>query len=180
MRHAFNLSYIWQLPIGRDRKYLSDLSGFTEALIGNWQMNGIVRARTGLPLAMTMATDQSGTALGNRPDVACDGNLSEGDRTLNRWFDTNCYVAPAVSVFGNADRTEDFAGPGLVNFDLSLFKTFRIGPAVQMQFRAEVFNLFNTTQFANPATSVGAVNFGQIQSTINPPRQMQFALKVIF
>jgi hypothetical protein len=179
VRHAFNLSYIWQLPIGRERRFMSDMGGVVEAILGNWQVNGIVRARSGLPLAMTMATNLSGTALGNRPDRVCDGRLDPDDRTLNRWFDTSCFVAPAAGVFGNTSRTV-FSGPGLVNVDMSLFKTFRPRPDLQVQFRAEAFNLFNTTQFANPATAVGAVNFGQIQSTINPARQLQFALKIVF
>jgi hypothetical protein len=178
VRHAFNLSYIWQLPIGRGRAYLGDLNGVAEALIGNWQVNGILRARSGLPLSMAMATNQSGTALGNRPDQVCDGRLDESERTLTRWFDTSCFVAPAAGTFGNAPRTS-FSGPGLSNVDMSFFKTFPLRQ-VQIQFRVEVFNLFNTTQFANPATNVGAVNFGQIQSTINPARQLQFALKLVF
>jgi hypothetical protein len=178
VRHAFNLSYIWQLPVGRGRTFLAGLDGVAEALLGNWQLNGIIRARSGLPLAMAMATNQSGTALGNRPNQVCDGRLDESERTLLRWFDTSCFVAPPPGVFGDAPRTV-FSGPGLVNVDMSFFKTFRLSE-VQVQFRTEVFNLFNTPQFANPATNVGAVNFGQIQSTINPSRQLQFALKVVF
>jgi len=178
VRHAFNLSYIWQLPIGRDRRFLANLRGVAEGILGNWQVNGIVRARSGLPLAMAMAANQSGTALGNRPDRVCDGRLDGSQRTLNRWFDTSCFVAPPPGVFGNAPRTV-FSGPGLVNVDMSIFKTFRLRD-IQLQFRAEAFNVFNTTQFANPATNVGAVNFGQIQSTVNPSRQLQFALKIVF
>jgi hypothetical protein len=178
VRHIFNLSYIWQLPVGRGRTYLSDLNGVAEAIIGNWQVNGIIRARSGLPLAFSMNANQSGTALGNRPDQICDGQLPEDERTLTRWFDTSCFVAPAAGTFGNAPRTS-FSGPGLSNVDMSFFKTFPV-KQVQIQFRVEVFNLFNTTPFANPATAVGAVNFGQIQSTIHPARQMQFALKLVF
>ncbi len=179
VRHAFNVSYIWQLPIGSGRRFFGGLSGFSEALLGNWQMNGIVRARTGLPIALSMAADQSGTALGNRPDQICDGRLDEDARTLLRWFDTSCFVAPTPGRFGNAPRTV-FSGPGLVNVDLSIFKTLRFGDRWQMQFRAEAFNVLNTTQFANPNTVVGAVGFGEIQSTINPSRQIQFALKIQF
>jgi hypothetical protein len=63
---------------------------------------------------------------------------------------------------------------------MSLFKTFPVGARVRLQFRAEAFNLFNTVQFANPGTNVGAADFGVIQSTINPARQIQFALKLEF
>jgi len=179
VRHSASVSYVWQLPIGRGRAFMSDMGGLAQALLGNWQLNGIIRGRTGLPLAMAMATNQSGTALGNRPNQVCDGQLPESERTLQRWFDTSCFVAPAPGTFGDAPRTS-FSGPGLFNVDMSIFKTFRAANRLQFQLRAEAFNLFNTTQFANPATNVGAVNFGQIQSTLNPARQLQFALKVVF
>ncbi|MCX6551174.1 MAG: TonB-dependent receptor [Acidobacteria bacterium] len=179
-RHVFNLSYLWRLPIGRGEAWGSDFNGFADAVLGNWQINGIIRARTGLPLAMTMATNQSGSGVGNRPDRTCDGQLPENERTILRWFNTSCYVAPAVSTFGNAKRTEDFSGPGLLNVDLSIFKSFSLGKSRQLEFRVETFNLFNTTQFANPGTSMGSVTFGQIQSTMNPARQIQLALKFVF
>jgi len=179
VRHAFNLSFIWELPFGRDRRFGSNMSGPVETILGNWQVNGIIRARTGLPLAMSMATDQSGTALGNRPNQICSGELPKDQRTVLQWFDTTCFVAPTPGTFGNARRTV-FSGPGLSNVDMSLFKTFKYSNRWSLQFRAEVFNLLNTTQFSNPATTVGAVGFGQITSTLNPPRQVQFALKIQF
>ena len=127
-----------------------------------------------------MASNQSGTALGNRPNQTCSGELAPDQRAVTKWFDTSCYVAPAAGTFGNAPRTMPFSGPGLANVDMSLFKNFPLSNGSRLQFRAEVFNLFNTTQFANPSTNVGALDFGQILSTINPPRQLQFALKLEF
>lgn len=178
IRHIFNLSLIGALPFGAGQPFLSNATGITDALLGHWQVNAIVRARSGLPLALSMASDQSGTALGNRPDQICDGHLP--DPTVDRWFDTGCFVAPTPGTFGNAGRTIDVSGPGLFNVDLSLFKNFGLRTGERLQFRMEVFNLFNTTQFANPNTSVGSASFGRIQSTINPARQMQFALKFEF
>jgi hypothetical protein len=180
VRHVFNLSYIAALPFGRNQAMLSNASPLVDALIGNWQVNGIVRARSGLPLAMSMASSQSGTSLGNRPNQVCGGELSSDARTVTKWFDTSCFVAPPAGVLGNAPRNEPFSGPGLTNVDLSLFKNFLLRSGQRVQFRAEAFNLLNSTQFANPGTSVGAADFGQILSTINPPRQLQFALKFEF
>ena len=173
MRHAFTLSYIYELPFGRGRIFGGNLNGAPEALLGNWQVNGIIRARAGLPLAFSMATDQSGTGLGNRPNITCDPALASDQRSVTQWFNTACFAAPTPGTFGNAPRTM-LTGPGLTNVDLSLFKTFRIHDERSVQFRAEIFNLFN------PATSVGGVGFGQITSTINPARQVQFALKLAF
>jgi hypothetical protein len=179
VRHIFTLSYIYELPFGNGRMYGSNMSGVAEALLGNWQVNGIIRSRSGLPLAFSMATDQSGTGLGNRPNVTCDPTLPSDQRSVLQWFNTACFAAPTPGTFGNAPRTM-LTGPGLTNVDLSFFKSFRIHDQQTVQFRAEIFNLLNTAQFANPATSVGGVGFGQITSTINPARQVQFALKYAF
>ena len=91
---------------------------------------------------MSMANNQSGTAFGNRPDRVCDGTLD--DPTVQRWFDTSCFVAPRGGVLGNAARTTLF-GPGRWNADLALSKRFG-----GFQFRAEIFNVFNNAQFAAP------------------------------
>lgn len=115
-------------------------------------------------------SNQSGTALGNRPNQIGSGELTDDQRTNTKWCDTSCFVAPAAGVFADASRTV-FSGPGLVNVDMSVFKTFRAGNSTRLQFRVEVFNLLNAVQFANPGTSVGAADFGLIQSTINPARQ---------
>jgi len=180
VRHALNVSIIAALPFGQGHRYLSNASGLTEALLGNWQVNSIIRARSGLPLALSMSANQSGTALGNRPNQICSGELPSDQQNENRWFDTAYFVAPAAGVFGDAPRTLDISGPGLTNVDLSAFKTFRLGESPRLQFRIEVFNLFNTVQFASPGVSVGATDFGRILSTIGPARQMQFALKFEF
>jgi hypothetical protein len=172
LRHNFSLSALYQLPIGSGERFLGNLKGLPQAILGGWSINTIFVAQTGYPLGMTMSSSQSGTAFGNRPDRVCDGKLD--DPTVQRWFDTSCFVAPAPGVLGNAARTTLF-GPGRWNADVALSKTFD-----RFQFRAEIFNVFNTAQFAAPGTAVGAPNFGVIQSTVKSPRQIQFALKYVF
>jgi len=172
LRHNFTLSALYPLPIGNGQAYLSNLQGLSEILLGGWQVNGIFTAQTGYPLGMSMSSSQSGTAFGNRPDRVCDGELDAP--TIQRWFDTNCFVAPGIGVLGNAARTTLF-GPGRWNVDMALSK--RID---RFQFRAEIFNLFNHAQFATPGTAVGSPTFGVIQSTVKSSRQVQFALKYVF
>ena len=121
---------------------------------------------------MSMANNQSGTSFGNRPDRVCGGTVS--DPTIQRWFDTSCFVAPAPGVLGNAARTTLF-GPGRWNADLSLSKR-----VARFQFRAEVFNVFNNAQFAVPNTTVGSPLFGRITGTVKSSRQVQLALKYVF
>jgi hypothetical protein len=165
LRHNFSLSTLYQLPRG-------SLSGVTDAILGGWSVNVIFSAHSGYPLGMSMANNQSGTAFGNRPDRVCDGALD--DPTVQRYFDTSCFVAPAVGVLGNAARTTLF-GPGRWNADLALSKK-----VAHFQLRAEVFNVFNRAQFAAPNTVVGSPTFGQITSTVKSSRQVQLAVKFLF
>ena len=166
LRHNFTLSTLYNLP------FMNNASGVGGALLGNWSVNLIFVAHSGYPLGMSMANNQSGTAFGNRPDRVCDGAID--DPSVRRWFDTSCFVAPAVGVLGNAERTTLF-GPGRWNADMALSKKFG-----GFQFRAEIFNVFNNAQFAVPNTVVGSPTFGQITSTVKGSRQVQLALKYIF
>lgn len=172
LRHNFTLSVLYDLPVGSGRRFLGNASGVAQAILGGWSINGIFGAHSGYPLGMSMSSNQSGTAFGNRPDRVCNGKLDTP--TVARWFDTSCFVAPPVGVLGNAARTTLF-GPGRVNLDAAISKRFG-----KLQFRAEVFNVFNNAQFAVPGTVVGAPNFGVIESTVKGPRQVQLALKYVF
>lgn len=172
LRHNATLSVLYPLPVGNGERFLGGLTSLGQTLLGRWSVNAIVAAHSGYPLGMSMSSNQSGTAFGNRPDRVCDGRLSEP--TVQRWFDTSCFVAPAPGTLGNAARTTLF-GPGRWNVDLALSKRFQ-----RVQFRAEIFNVFNHAQFAAPGTVAGAPNFGVIQSTVKSSRQIQFALKYVF
>jgi len=150
-----------------------------QAILGGWQLNGITNVRSGFPLGFTTANNQSGTALTNRPNVVCNPRLD--NPTVGKWFDTACFAAPPAGTLGNAGRTiGGLYGPRQVNFDLSIYKMFTIAEGRTLQFRTEVFNIFNHAQFATPNTTFGNPSFGQILSTIKSPRQVQFALKIVF
>jgi len=172
LRHNFSLSALYPLPFGNGQRFLGNLTGLPEAILGGWSINTIFVAHSGYPLGMSMASNQSGTAFGNRPNRVCDGKLD--NPTVQRWFDTSCFVAPPAGVLGNAARTTLF-GPGRWNADLALSKKF-----AGFQFRAEVFNVFNNAQFAAPGTAVGSPTFGVITSTVKSSRQIQLALKYVF
>jgi hypothetical protein len=177
LRNTFTLSYLYQLPIGKGQHFLPDLHGVAQQALGGWQVNGITIAHTGLPLGMTMSTNQSGTGLSNRPNHVCDGKLS--NPTVGEWFDITCFAAPAVGVLGNSARSTLY-GPGQVNFDTSVFKQFKLTESKELQFRTEFFNIGNHPQFSIPATALGAATFGKITGTVNSARQIQFALKFLF
>lgn len=177
LRNSFSISYLYQLPFGKGQTFLPSLHGVGQAVLGGWQINGITIAHSGFPLGMTMATNQSGTGLSNRPNHICNGTLS--NPTVSEWFDITCFVAPAVGVLGNSARTTLY-GPGQVNFDFSVFKPFQITEKAELQFRTEFFDIGNHPQFAVPAVAIGASTAGKITSTVNSARQIQFALKLLF
>ena len=100
---------------------------------------------------------------------------------LNAYFDKTVYSQPAAFTFGNmGPRSPDIRSDGMYNWDLSLFKNFRVVERVTVQFRAEALNAFNTPRFSGPNTSVTSSSFGVISGQANAPRQIQFGLKLLF
>ena len=147
--------------------------------MGGWQTNGIVNMRSGAALSMASpVANDLGNRAGNRPNRIADGNLPSDQRTVERWFDTTAFVNPQVGRYGNAGDGI-LRGPGLVNFDLSAFKNFRIFESMSAQFRAEFFNAFNNVNLNNPFTNTGDARFGRI-SGANPSRAIQLGLKFLF
>jgi Carboxypeptidase regulatory-like domain len=177
--HNFTASVLYQLPFGKGRRFGGNARGLRQQLIGGWQLNLISHIASGFPLGLSTSSNNSGTAIGNRPDRICNGMLRNA--TVNEFFDVACFVDPAPGQLGNSSRTPLF-GPDFVNFDTSLFKSFPLGfrEGARLEFRTEVFNIFNHPQFANPGTTLDAAGFGQITSTVNNPRLIQFALKLLF
>ena len=170
------ISGVWELPIGRGRALAGNLPKWGDAFVGGWQVNGIASFQSGLPLVMSSI----GVA---RPDRVAPAKQMDGpvQQRLNGYFDTTAYAVPAAFHYGNSSRTApDLRGPGIANFDLSLFKNFSILERLRAQFRFETFNAFNRVQFGMPGTQAGSTSFGVITSTQNSPRQFQVALKLLF
>lgn len=164
------ISGMYELPFGRK---LPRVAGF---FLGGWQINGIGSFQSGFPLIMSSVG-------GVRPNRISTGTELTGaaQSRLLRWFDTSAFAVPPAFTLGNSSRTApSFRTHGTANYDLSLFKNFPIREGFRAQFRFESFNAFNRVQFAAPNTTAGAAAFGQITSQLNPPRQLQLALKLIF
>jgi Carboxypeptidase regulatory-like domain len=173
----FSASMLYQLPFGRGKAFAPNAQGVVQEAIGNWQLNIISHMTSGVPLGLSTGSNNSGTAIGNRPNQVCNGKLS--NTTPLEFFNPSCYVDPAPGVLGNASRTPLY-GPDFINFDSSLFKAFALPKETQLVFRAEIFNIFNHPQFANPGTTTDSAGFGQITSIVNNPRLIQLALKLTF
>jgi hypothetical protein len=139
-----------------------------------------VTLASGVPFTPVVAQDRAGTARPNSqwPDRLCDGTLE--NPTADQWFDASCFAVPAPGTFGNAGRNI-LVGPGLTNVDFSVFKSFRMVSDHQLQFRMEVFNLFNHVNLGQPNATIDApLTVGRISGTATDSRQIQLALKYTF
>jgi len=177
-KHRFVVSYQYDLPFGRGRRWFSSWKRLPESVLGGWSIGGITVLSSGLPMGIVVLGDPANTGDVNRPNLIGNPALEESERTLDRWFDTAAIVPNAPFTYGNAGRNI-LDQPGRLNFDFGAFKAFELTERVGLQFRAEAFNATNTPNFGAPVTSLGDPNFGRVQSA-GRPRNLQFGIKVIF
>ncbi len=150
--------------------------------LAGWQPAGLWRFSSGGPFNPVTGRDNSLTGINaDRPNVLSDPSLSK-DRPrgeqIARYFDPAMFEANRLGEFGNTGRNS-LRGPGFATIDLSMIKNFKITERHAVQFRAEIFNLFNHANLGNPGTTWGAPTFGRILSAADP-RLIQLALKYSF
>ncbi len=180
VRHNFVFSATWELPFGRGRRWGSDWSGVTNALLGGWKLGGIFQARTGLPITVTdgRARSLQGERGAERPN--CVGDPKPSDQSIAHWLDINAFQAVPLGTFGNCPVGVARA-PGYRNLDLVLSKSFNLGGDRSFEFRVETFNLTNTPSFGPPARDISVPNtFGVITNTISAPRVIELVFKFYF
>lgn len=204
LNQSFTASIIYDLPFGKGKYWGSDWSGPVDAALGHWQVNLIERATTGFPLYVVDSSGVSGVDFsynGNafsRPNQV--GNPNQGGdqggntgcpaqvHTLQNWFNPCAFAIAPLGELGTGVRAPVY-GPRFVNTDFSLIKDFPLSfrEGMDLQFRAEFFNLFNHPQyFLQGAAGTGEQDinspssFGVINNTVNNPRLVQFALKLRF
>lgn len=194
--HNFVSSYVWQLPFGKDRRWLK--SGVGRWIIGDWQTNGILTLMTGTPLTFgtTVTANTPGSSF--TPDQIGPFTVLHGiagPAGTDLWFDTSQFKQPLdadgkTPHWGSMGHN-NVSGPGLIDLDLSIFRRFPITERFSAEFRAESTNLTNTPAFANPNTTVGSANFGRITGTLaglisnqgiggTGPRAIQLGIKLNF
>ncbi len=185
--HVFVFNYTWDLP--KASKVWDNR--FTRIVFDDWQLSGVTAFVSGTPLGVGFSTtdnaDITGGGDGVRPNLIAKAQLDRGERSFDSWFNTAAFARPAQGYFGNAPRNV-VRGPGSNNWDVSLFKNFPVKSEERyFQFRWEIYNLFNHTQFQSvdtgarfdPAGNQVNTRFGQVIAT-RPPRVMQFALSFKF
>ena len=180
--HRLVTSYTYELPFGKGKQFGSQWNGFMNAVLGQWQVNGIFTLNSGQPLQMfTTGNTSFSFGGGQRPD-STGKNAQLDSPALNRWFDTSAFTLPAQYTFGNMGRMHpNLRSDFIENLDLSVFKRFRVkGERVSLELRGESFNMANHPVFGSPNTTVGNAQFGRVTGTANPPRQTQIALKLLW
>jgi hypothetical protein len=160
----FVISYIYQLPFGRGRQYLSNASRALDTVIGDWQLNGITTFTAGQYSTPVLQGDNLhiGSFSTSRPNKV--GDPKEGQDARKFWFNPAAYAIPSTFVPGSAGRNS-IEMPGYDNWDMSLFKAIQIKERANFQLRFETFNTFNHTQFGFADTTLGDKSFGQISTT---------------
>lgn len=183
MPQSFVNALVYELPVGKGRKYASDLHPVANAIIGGWQVSTIVRFSSGLPLDFTAPNTLS--AFGyqvQRPNVADLRAAALPNPTPDKWFEQSAFAAPGAFEIGNMTRWAPNIRFGPTRHaDLAILKNFRWGEQFRAQFRAEMFNMTNTPQFGRANTAVGNPDFGRVSGTTNVgPRNIQLGLRIHF
>jgi hypothetical protein len=190
VRHSFTMNTVYQLPIGPGHSHL-DAKGVVGTLAGGWQLSGILTARSGLPVNITVTRKASDMLDGNnrnqRPDLVPGVPIYPADQTITNWFNPAAFTVPAKGTWGNLGRYAG-RGPGFWEIDTALEKITSIGGKTNVKLRAEAFNLLNRAIYANPAANISAASsFGRITNVLNAgavgtgtPRRMQLMARIEF
>jgi hypothetical protein len=174
----FTFAFNYRLPFGKGNRWVT--RGPLSYLIGGWELNGITTFQSGDSITPGISTNTC--VCGNNfavPNVSGNPRLDPSQRTLSHWFNTNDFSVPAQYTIGNAGRGLIY-GPHLFNTDLAGAKRFPLPfrEGMDLEFRAEFYNAFNTPQFNDPNVTLGAGTFGQITGSKGNERQGQLALKM--
>jgi hypothetical protein len=189
-KHNFVASFVWELP------GLSKSSSLMRSFLGNWQLGGIVNARSGRPLTILSGTNRSGTGIGQDRAQLVGVAVGPGScaaaglttKPCKDWLNPASFTQADLGTFGNVGKGS-IRFPGFYAWDLSLSKTFLISERCKLQLRAEFFNVFNRVNFLSDDGTVGPTsNFAKVSSTsafgaittATDPRIGQLAVKLIF
>ncbi len=193
-RHSFNANYVYGLPFGKGKKFLSNARGITDTILGGWQLGGIWRQTSGLPVSVghnrTWPTNYNLTGNATQIDNFADGTNKNAPAPPGGRSGPNIFVDPVAALrsFGFTNPGEigtrnPVRGDGLFNIDMNLAKSFVVREGHAIQFRWEVFNISNSVRFDPLNINLSLANpssFGRYAGTLGGPRVMQFGLRYDF
>lgn len=175
--HVFTLAHTVMLPFGKGRMYFKNAAGIIRGVVEGWQFNGITTIGSGLPFSPGLSNNASlNSDMSLRPNIVGDP-MSGISQNRNQWFNPAAYAVPAPFLFGNASRNS-LRGPNLFDAGFSLAKSFAVTERFNLQFRWEVFNVFNRTNLALPSNNVDTGTAGLITEVASPMRNMQFGARL--
>jgi len=182
--HIFSAAWVYALPFGKGGAWSSD-NRVVNALIGGWNLNGVLSLSSGIPFDVGSGKDIAETGnynYGNgygyeRANVV--GSFYPGSKGPNEWINVASFQRPPKDTFGTLGR-DSLRSDWHKNLDLSLFRQFPFTERFRMEFRFEMFNATNTPVWAVPVSSLENSNFGKVTHAANVPRQLQFGLKLYF
>ena len=192
VHHMASINATYALPFGRGQRIGNGLSGFAGAIVSGWNVNSIITAQGGFPFSPQLSYNPSNNGDTRNPvrpfvNPAFSGPVILG--TPGKWFDPNAFLAPPnnaanAGFYGNLGRNT-LRGPGLATWDFSTMKDTRLNERLNLQFRAEIFNLLNRANFNMPnevafTPSGISPTAGVITSTTTTSRQVQFGLKLLW
>lgn len=184
-RNRFTENVTYELPFGKGRKFMNG-GGASDLILGGWSISSLGSAQTGQPFSVLLGTPTSG--VGDNIDFPDRANKPISDPYVRKgtiYFDPLAFIGPggtnlpAAGHLGTGSRTP-LVGPKFVQFDASLFKVFKITESKALQFRADMFNLANHTNFGLPLANLSSPQAGVISTTVGSSRQVQLSLKFTF
>jgi Carboxypeptidase regulatory-like domain len=192
---SFIASFVYELPFGKGRQWMTNVPTVIDTVVGGWQINGIAKIQHGFPLVITNSGPNNGglnsgftnranynaASCGSSAPIINQPNTASSTKGL-LWFSTSCFSDGTTPVLGNA-VADDAWGPGYVNFDFRLSKTMRIMERMGLKLVLDAFNAFNTPHFSNPSTGCCTAQdsaFGVITGTQTSPRQLQIGADFSF
>ena len=177
MPNVTSFSLVYHLPAGRGHRLGSSSLG--HEIFGGWSLNSILNVQSGMPVTITQATNNNGFAgfALQRPNLIGAPNLPASQRTPAHFINTAAFQTAPQFTIGAASRNPA-RGPAYRDLDLALSKHIGLPGETDLEFRAEIFDVMNTPQFAQPNGNFGSAAFGSISSTFTDPRVAQFALRL--
>jgi hypothetical protein len=175
-RHYAAANYMYDLPFGKGKRWLASLPGAAEKLAGGWQLAGILTMGGGQPYSVSFTSTTTGWT-SSRADIV--GNPALDNPTIRKWFNTAAFAVPQPFTYGNSARNLLF-GPGFYSWDAAVFKSTPLTEKLNLEFRAESFNLFNHANFGNPASNISVPATVGTISSASDGRTIQFGLRLSF